>query len=494
MSVMNPEAPPDDGWEPRSIEDRQERIAEIEARLAVMDEENANARMSDEDREEWNRLNAELDEHRATVKELQARKARLAANAANPEALVHVRTNVDVPGVTRRRGDEIYDLKRIRAESRSEDDHRDRLHDAAKRVVERSGYASSLVARMGGREEIQGHVEQLLDNNDDSSGTLAKQIIATGSPAYDRAFGKVVMFGAHVLNQEEQRAMSVGGAAGAEGGLAVPFQLDPSVLLTSAGTLSPLRQIARVEQITSKTWQGITSAGITVSRSAEGAEAGDNSFTIAQPTVSPTRVIAEVPFSVEIDQDWPQLRGEIARLLADAKTVEEDTAFVQGDGTGVNPFGIPKTLGVGSTVADGFSFGRADLYDLEAALPVRFRPRARFMANKGVYQAVRQLDTTGGADLWVRLAGSQPAELLGYPAHEASTMDAHTLTAGRYLLFGDFSNFLIVDRLGTLVEIMPHVMHTTTNRWSGQRALLAFWRNSSKILVDNAFRCLRHDT
>ena len=58
------------------------------------------------------------------------------------------------------------------------------------------------------------------------------------------------------------------------------------------------------------------------------------------------------------------------------------------------------------------------------------------------------------------------------------------------LLFGDFSNFLIVDKIGLSVEIDPHV-RDGDGKWIGKRALLAHYRNSSIILNDNAFRILK---
>lgn len=477
--------------EPRSIEDREERITEIDARLADLDAEYAGELMPVEIREEWNQLGAERDEHATTVAELKRRRELLRSLAGNPNATE--RAAVEAPAFVPRRGVEIYDMARVRAESRDEDEYRTRLHDNARRAIERAAFPLDA----GSREKIQDHVEGLLARVDDRHGTLAKRILATGNPAYDRAFGKVLLQGVHTLTSEEQRAMSVGGGspAGSEGGFAVPFQLDPTVILTSDGSLSPLRQIARVEQITSKTWQGITSSGVTVTRSAEGAEAGDESFTIDQPEVSPTRVIANVEFSAEIDQDWSQLRNEISRLLMDAKEREEDSSFVVGDGTGNNPSGVVATLAASSEVLDAGSFGVDDLFSLESALAVRFRSRARWLANKRVYNDIRTgAFGSDGADLWVRLASGQPSELAGYPAHEASAMADPDTAGNRYLLFGDFSQFLIVDRLGMTVELQPHVLGSTNRRWTGQRAIVAIWRNSSLVLVDNAFRVLVNGT
>lgn len=474
--------------EPRSIEDREARVAEIDGRLAELDAEYAGELMPDEVRQEWNELNAERDAHATAIRELKARRERLRALAGNPAN--GERATGEVPAFVQRRGVEIYDLTRIRAESRDEDEYRARLHDNARRAIERAAFP----AKAGTRERVAERVEDLLARVDDRHGTLAKRILATGNPVYDRAFGKMLLSGAHTLTGEEMRAMSVGGGSpvGSEGGFAVPFFLDPTVILTSDGSLSPLRQISRVEQITTKTWQGVTSQGITVSRSAEGAEAGDNSFTIDQPEVTPTRVVANVEFSAEIDQDWSQLRSEISRLLADAKAREEDAAFVTGDGTGNNPSGVVATLAATSEVAETTpgTFDSEQLFRVEEALPPRFRARGRWLAQKTIYNDVRAFGAASdGGDLWVRLGAGQPSELLGYPAHEASEMDGRG-PGNRYLLFGDFSEFLIVDRIGMMVEVQPHVLGSTNRRWTGQRAIVALWRNSSLVLADNAFRVL----
>lgn len=484
-----------DNLEPRSIEDREERIKQIDARLAELDAEFADSQMTDEAREEWNVLNGERDQHGSTVAELKRRRERLRMLAGNPNATERAGAEperVGVPAYVPYHGDDIYDVQRIRTASRSEEDYRSRLHDNARRAIERGQFPVAA----GSREKVQEHVEQLLARVDDRSGALAKRILATGSPIYDRAFGKAVTSGLHTLSGDEQRAMSVYGGAGADGGLAVPFQLDPTVILVSDGAMSPLRQIARVEQIVSKTWQGITSTGITVSRSAEGAAATGNEFTVDQPEVSPTRVIADVQFSVELDQDWAQLRNEIARLLGDAKAVEEDTSFVLGDGTGNNPHGVVKTLGASSevsvsTAAGGLTLDALDT--LEAELPPRFRGRASYLGNKAVYQKLRALARAEAAfagDRWVNMTAGMPAQLDGYPAYEATEMTSDSATAGsRYLLFGDFSHFLIVDRLGMNIELNPHVTNGS-GRWTGQRSIVAVWRNSSLVLADNAFRVL----
>lgn len=478
--------------EPRFLEERESRIGEIDSRIAELDAEFTGTMMSSEAREEWNSLNAERDEHAATVKEMRARRDRLRQISSNPSATEGAPSPAAAPAFVKARGAEIYEVSRLRAEAHSEDEYREKLFDNARRAVERAKFAA---IPGQDKERTAEHVDDLLTRADDRDKWLAKRILITGNPVYERAFGKAIVAGGpQTWTAEEQRQMALSPDTG--GGLAVPFSLDPTVILTSDGSTSPLRQIARVEQITTDTWRGITSSGVTVSRSGEGDEAGDDSFSIARPTVTPTRVIANIDYSVEIGQDWPQLRSEISRLLMDAKEREEDSSFVIGDGIGDNPFGVVSTLDDGSEVPMGAAgtLDVDDLYDLEADLPVRFRRNAQFLGNKSTYNHTRGLSTgSDGGDLWVRLASGQPSELLGYPAHEASAMDSVGDADGRVLLFGDFSEFIIVDRMGMTVELQQHVLGAN-RRWTGQRAIVAMWRNSSKILVHNAFRVLTDPT
>ena len=78
----------------------------------------------------------------------------------------------------------------------------------------------------------------------------------------------------------------------------------------------------------------------------------------------------------------------------------------------------------------------------------------------------------------------------GYPKRELSTMSTSIGTGSLVMLQGDFNQFLIVDRVGMGIELVPHVLGAS-RRPTGERGVFALWFNSSKILVDNAFRLLR---
>ena len=61
-----------------------------------------------------------------------------------------------------------------------------------------------------------------------------------------------------------------------------------------------------------------------------------------------------------------------------------------------------------------------------------------------------------------------------------------------WALFGDFSKFIIADRVGMSIELIPQIFAGNTagglSYPTGQRGLFAWWRNSSDVMSSNAFR------
>lgn len=489
-----------------TVEERAARQSEIRARLQEIDAEYSGAEMPPELHQEWNQLLEENTAHSRAIAETEERQAQLQAVLSDPDATERVTTTerprsaVSPAGGSRQSpalhaGRDIYDLTSARTQARNPEELAGILRDRALRAVELAQFPGA-----SSREAAQERAAYLVETKDDEHGTLARRMLATGSPLYNRAFGKMMQkLSVNGLSGEEQRALALG--VDASGGYAVPFQLDPTVILTSNGAINPLRQVARVEQIVGKTWEGVTSAGVTVTRGAEGDEAPDSTPTLGQPTLTTTRVQGFVPFSVEIERSWNEMRGEITMLLQDAKDIEEATSFITGDGTGTNPFGLIGTIPSGQKVGQTGSAGSLttpdDLFALETALPPRFRPRASWLGNKTIYNKVRSSAQTKGGlagDLWTRLTGGQPPELLGYPAYEVTSMDSTIESTGAgdnlVLAFGDFKTaFLIVDRIGMAVELVPHLFGTN-RRPTGQRGIYAYWSNNCKIIVPNAVRVL----
>jgi HK97 family phage major capsid protein len=454
--------------------DLEARAREITARLRAIDEEAGDEPLAGEIRTEWESLTAEHD----TIREKNARLEQIRAGANNPSA--QEAAQFGQPGLATRTTDG------------------GSVQDQALRSIEAN--ESELSPEAGDR------IERLVRR--DKYGLDAGYIAAVAAPAYEQAFSRMLS-GSPVASFEmspeeveavravrraqELRSLSIGGGSpvGSEGGFAVPFALDPTIIATSDGSVNPLRSIARVQTILSNEWRGVSSDGITLDYEGEADEADDDSPTLAQPTVTANRVSAFIPFTFEVDQDWNSMRSEMAKLISDGKDDLESAAFTSGTGIG-QPEGIVAALAGGasivSTAAVG-TFAAADIYALLEALPPRFRPRAAFLANLSILNVIAQEETTNGARLFPSIDDGQ---LLRKRAYEASAMDGTTTPGDQILLAGDFRHYLIVDRIGMSVEVIPHLFGAA-GRPTGQRGIYAFWRNGAAVLASEAFRLLEVD-
>lgn len=330
---------------------------------------------------------------------------------------------------------------------------------------------------------------------------VAQRVVFTGSPAYRSAFQKVVSDRRELLTSDEREALGAyeraASLTAADGGYAVPFTLDPTIIDTGSHSTNPFRQISRIVQTTTNSWNGVSSAGVTASWDAEAAEVSDDAPTLAQPSIPTFKGQVFVPFSVEIGGDWANMEADVRRMIAIAKSDLEGAAFATGNGT-TAPQGIVTALdGTASEIAPttAETFAIADVYKVETALKASARANASWVANKAWYNAIRQFDTNGGAGLWERVGARQPAELLGYPAYESSDMDGvlpnASATADNFgLVLGDFANgYVIVDRVGMNVELVPHLFGSN-RRPTGQRGFLAWFRVGAECVSVSDFAML----
>ncbi|WP_052067978.1 phage major capsid protein [Rhodococcoides fascians] len=376
--------------------------------------------------------------------------------------------------------------------------------DKAMRTLERGVKAKELPA------EAAEKVEAMLSSRDDSSLT-ARWAVTTGSPEYRSAFGKLAndperghldFTGDEAQAfrdvREVSRAMSIG--SGSAGGYMVPLSLDPAILLTSNGSVNPLRKIARVAQINTSAWQGVSSAGVTAEWTPELQQVSEVTPVLDDPRVPVHKGDAYTTFSFELEDDGLRFLDEPSKVLVDAADQLQAQAYITG--TGVNqPTGLITALVAagGSVIVSGSgteALSSADAYALQGALGSRFSPNAQFAGHLLTQNAFRQMETGNGALKFPELAGNPP-RLLGRPFNEISGMDGSlnaAATESNYpLVYGDFQNFLIVDRVGTRIEFVQNVMGAN-NRPIGARGALLWFRTGSDVINPNAFRLLRVNT
>lgn len=478
---------------------REEMLARLEAiaeRQKELDALYTGKKMEGEDLAEWNALVDESNELKTIIEQMEARSRSLITQKVNEGSVasgdgahVSFHTNTDsrksIP-------DNIYNVGAYRNYVKSVDELPKLWREGAKRANE------ALVYETEEQDKVKSHVEKLLSKDSSvlPSESFAHRLLVTSDPAYDKAFGKLIT-GGNLSSHERQLIDAAISHTGLGSETPVPVTIDPTVLLTSDGVVNPLRQIADVRTITGLKWQGITSDGISVEYDAELAEVDPVDPSFDAPNGSVAKAQAEIQLSLEIDADWPNLRTELAAMLADAKDAKEAEKFLFGSGTD-EPYGLIQALlddgSVTTTTETMNTFALEDLFTLRKDLPPRFRARASYLANDVVYSEVRQFgaeDAVGPNLFWVDMSGDNPARLLGKPAYEASEMSDDVDSGGEdIMVYGDFGRgFVIIDRVGLNV-INAGLVRTAAGKLNGSTAIYAYWRNTSVLRTAKAFRLL----
>lgn len=292
------------------------------------------------------------------------------------------------------------------------------------------------------------------------------------------------------LREFEQKTLSVG--TDPDGGYVVPTQTEQTIdrVITE---VSPIRQIARVVQVSTAEYKRMTSQG--------GATSGWVGEQAARPqTDTPTLAEQKYPVmeiyampaatqsilddaSINIDQ-W--LADEVAIEFAQ----EEGAAFVNGNGAskptgflqgtkvanaswtwGKTGYTVTGASGAFLTTADGDEY--TNFVDTAYALKPRFRANARWVMNRSTLATVMKIRDADGLPIWhTNMREGQPDTILGYPMTEAEDMP--DIAADSFsIAFGDFRRgYIIVDRIGTRVlrdpySSKPYVLFYTTKRVGG---------------------------
>jgi HK97 family phage major capsid protein len=277
-----------------------ERMEQVHARV---EELAGKHRMSKGDDAEWAELSVEFGELDRHVQKLD-RCAAIAGAAGGGNGRLRLDRGINAD---------------------SSDRPRSGQHSSAMRTLEHSVKAGGLAA--AGAEAV----ERLLDAGPETERSwVSRWVTESGSNAYRSAFAKLLLHGETRAALEwtagereafdrvsrlksEQRSMSLSDSAG---GFLVPFQLDPSIILTSGGSINPLLEISRVVSTFSDVYHAVSSTGTVSEWLAEAAEASDASPTLAEPTIPAYKMSVFVPFSVELQGDAVSLLNEIGRLFA----------------------------------------------------------------------------------------------------------------------------------------------------------------------------------
>lgn len=268
---------------------------------------------------------------------------------------------------------------------------------------------------------------------------------------------------------------SVTGVTNAEGGFAIPREIDAMIDRTLK-TVSPIRAIANVVTTGTAGYRKLIAVGGTpsgwVSEGAARPMTGTPTFNeiippsghlYANPAASQA-MLDDATFDVEA---W--LADEVAREFARA----EGAAFVAGSGVNqpkgfttyatTNEVDAVRAFGTVQYVAAGAvgNFAAANpqdrLIDLVHALKAPYRQGAVFVMASDTLARIRKMKTSDGAFIWTPgLTVGQPGTLLGFPVVEAEDMPA-VAADSLSIAFGNFqAAYVIADRGETAVLRDPY--------------------------------------
>lgn len=340
----------------------------------------------------------------------------------------------------------------------------------------------------------QAHFERILKRHA-SDTRWSANLLARSREEYAEGFAKMVTGREAFLTTEERAAMAVG--TNTAGGFLVPTHLDPSLIMTNSGSSNNIRQLARVVTLTEgSVWNGVTTAGSTASWDGELVEVSDDTPAFGRVSVTAYKAQALVQASIESFEDIAALSSDVLMILADAKDRLEGAAHATGSGSS-QPFGIFTALDANTNVeisaTTANTIGLVDIHNLYRSVPVRWRGRGTWLMNPLFSLAVKALGTALSASYSTDITQPVADRLLGRPMVESddapSTQTTTALDAE--IIYGDFSNFVIIDKPGgTSVEFIPHMFNTANNLPDGRRAWYMHWRNGSDSVNDLAFRLL----
>lgn len=314
-----------------------------------------------------------------------------------------------------------------------------------------------------------------------------KGVDAPKNAAYTKAFDRFFREGdegeLRAAIKSAPKAADMSSGTPAEGGYFAPVEWDRTVV-DALKIVSPMRSIAKVQSISTNSFTKVYNDRATASgwvgekdARAKTASPGLDSETFecgeiyANPAAT-QRILDDGLINVE---SW--LSGEVQTEFA----YQEGVAFVTGNGTN-KPRGLMNYTGTDShpfgpiaevSTGDASKVTADGLIDLVYDLPSERTGNARFVMNRKTQGAVRKLkESTTGNYIWQPgLQSGQPATLLGFPITELAAM-ADIASNAVPIIFGDFSGYLILDRIGIRVlrdpfTNKPFVQFYTTKRVGG---------------------------
>lgn len=253
--------------------------------------------------------------------------------------------------------------------------------------------------------------------------------------------------------------------------------------------INPMRNIARVQQTTSDTFEIPFNSGAAASGWVGEKEARTETTSPSFSNISvPLHEIYAMPRSTQRLLDDSKfnieefLNGEILKEFSR----KEGAAFISGDGVNkprgfltyatattadaTRPLGTLQYIPVGEAAAWIAEDPGDPLLNMIYSLKASHRANAKWLMNSATAGIIRKMKDDNDMYMWSQgLAAGQPASLLGYPVEFSEDMP--DIAANAFpVAFGDFQEgYIIVDRTGVRILRDPYTTKGYVNFYATKR-------------------------
>lgn len=287
------------------------------------------------------------------------------------------------------------------------------------------------------------------------------------------------------LKELEQKAL--GTTSDADGGFAVPEELDRNILQLERD-MSPMRQICNQITVSTPDYKRLVNLGGAGSGwvGEEDSRPETGTPTLAQIVATMGEIYANPQASqTSLDDVFIDTEKWLTEEVAQEFSEREGDAFLMGNGSnkpkGLLSYAMAETddkeraFGTIQRLLSGSTgdFNSDNLIALIYALKKAYRKGSQFMFAGTTLHKIRTFKDAQGNYLWVPgMQAGQASSLLGYSIAENEDMPVATADANA-IAFGNFKrSYTIVDRIGTRVlrdpfTNKPNVGFYTTKRVGG---------------------------
>lgn len=273
-----------------------------------------------------------------------------------------------------------------------------------------------------------------------------------------KAFGTYLRLG-NQAPPEELKALTV--SSDPQGGYLAPAEMSTE-FIRELVLVSPIRSVASVRSTGASSVIYPKRTGITNAKWKGEEQAQEESKpTFGQAEIAPKEVNTFVDLSNQLLADSAgQAEAEVRMALSEDFGQKEGVAFIKGDGV-LQPEGLMTNADIASTLnGHATDINPDQMIKLMYSLPALYRNAGTWGMNGTTLGIIRTIKDADGRYIWQpSFQAGQPETILGRPVIELPDMP--DIASNQFpIIFGDFSGYRIIDRVGLSILVNPYIRAT----------------------------------